>query len=439
MNKYNEAQGKKPRFSKTSKRTIWILAGTICIASPAIAADHTTPLEITVYAPVKRDSVLKADPANPATTYQVDKQGIDLLGGAGGTNSYTVIADMPSVSLDTVDPYGLVNMPAGNKGLRVRGEMMPHGGIGTIDGIPLSGINPGPGFQWLFDAENFSGITLSEGPIAPDKLSFFTNTGVLDSQLKWPTAERKLQASQSLGSFGFRRTFARLDSGTLGTGSRLLFSASDTAARKWRGPGNAPDGRTNFEAALDQPVSDRFDAKFYMAYNEMNGSDYRPLTYAQASNLGVYNNFGYTATSSATPSQAVYYYGYNRQNFRDWSAFSELSYRLGPQSSVMLKPFYMKEQGNYLNGMATGKVRQWLIDHNWYGLTAEYRANIGGTGVKLGYWWDSMDPPGPPTAWKLYNPTASGSRVNFLARSINGRVSPAISLRSPVTPVREMR
>ena len=33
---------------------------------------------------------------------------------------------------------------------------------------------------------------------------------------------------------------------------------------------------------------------------------------------------------------------------------------------------------------------------------------LADTGLKLGYWFESSDPPGPPTAWRMYNPTASG-------------------------------
>lgn len=420
MNRHIAVPKKKSLINVSAKCNLWVLAGTVSIVMQATAEENPTPTQITVYAPLKREPVINVDQASPATVYQVGATGIGLLGGAGGTNSYTAIADLPSASLDSADSYGLVNMPSGNKGLRVRGEMMPHGGIGTIDGIPLSGINPGPGFQWLFDAENLSAISLSEGPIAPDKLSFFTNTGVLDSKLRWPSAERNLEISQRFGSFGLRRTFARLDSGQLGSDSKLLLSASDTAAQKWRGPGNAPDGRSNFEIALEQPFNDRFAAKFYMAYNDMKASNYRPLTYAEASNLGTYNNFDFSPTSSATPAQAVYYYGYNQQNFHDWSAFSEFSYRLGQQARIIVKPFYMNEQGNYLDGMATGKVRQWLLDHNWYGVVAEYQGKIGDAGLKAGYWWDSMDPPGPPTAWKMYNPTASGG-LSFASWSLLGQ------------------
>lgn len=404
-----------------SVRLTGMLAFTLCLAfvHTAMAEGGGHSLEIDILVPPAHKPVIGAD-AHPGTSYKAGKTGIALFGKSGNSNPYTVIADMPAVSLDTIDPYGLSNTPYGNKGLRIRGEMMPHGGIGSVDGIPLSGINPGPGSQWLFDMENISSVSVEEGPVAPDRLAFFTNTGTMDSSVLWPTASKGVNLSQSLGSYGFRRTFLRLDSGKTDSGGAMFVSASSTAARKWRGPGNAPDGRSNFEAAFDQQVGNRLNVKLYTAYSEMKGSNYRPLTYAEASDLEAYNYFDYSAVSSATPTQAVNYYGYNRQEFTDGAVFSEVSYRMANDASLIFKPFYMSEQGNYLDGMANGMVRKWLISHNWYGFTGEYRRSVGATEIKAGYWWDSLDPPGPPTAWKMYNPTATGG-LAFASWSLLGK------------------
>lgn len=396
------------------------LAALACIL-PAIQASAEDLGVITVKAPLVAKEFVGPD--QNSTTYHVGREGVALFGGPGKSNPYNAISQLPSVSLDTIDAYGMVNFPGGNKGLRIRGEMMPHGGIGTVDGLPLTGINPGPGYQWLFDLENISHISLSEGPISPDKLSFFTNTGVLDSALLWPTDRRHATLSQGIGAFGFRRTFVRLDSGRLAGGTKLFLSASDSRTAKWRGPGNSPDGRSNFEAAFVKPINGQFDVKLYAAYDDMKEDDYRPLNYSQATDLAAYDRFDYAAASSANPAQAINYYGYNRQSFRDWSIISEFEYRPDEDSSILVKPFYMKEQGQYLDGMATtNKVRNWLIDHDWYGLTAEMKTRVADTGLKLGYWWESMDPPGPPTAWKMYNPAANGG-LSFASWSLLGKVT----------------
>ncbi len=379
------------------------------LSMPLSAAAGEVPYQlgtITVEAPLEKPSWINPD--RSTTTYEVGKAGVTLFSGPGSTNPYMAVSQLPSVNAPSVDPYGMANIPGGNKGLRVRGELSTHGSAGSVEGIPLTGINPGPSSQWLFDMENVSAVSLSEGPIAPDKEAFFTTSGVLDTRLVWPDEKFGIQASQSMGSFNFRRSFVRLDSGRLANDVFLFLSASSTRANKWKGPGSSPDGRSNFEAGIVKNFSGDLEAKVYFAYNDMKENNYRPLSYAQAGNLDAYRNFDYSSSSSATPASAVNYYDYNKQSFRNWTLFSELSYRLDERSRITVKPYYLKETGNYLDGMANGKVRQWLIDHDWYGLTAEFQTRISGTGLKLGYWWESSNPPGPPTAWKMYNPTAAG-------------------------------
>lgn len=387
-------------------RSITLLVATLGSISTAQADDATLP---PVEVSASRNAPYLSDGENSTTTvYQAGRDAIQLFGGSGGNNANTVVDRAPSVNAQTADAYGYANIPAGAKGIRVRGEISPHGDNSTVEGLPLSGINPGPGSQWLFDLENIAQVSLRQGPISPDHLAFFTTGGVLDRQILWPQAHRALQAAQSLGSNSFSRTFARGDSGELADGSRLFLSSSYIRADKWRGPGQAPAGRANIATAWSRPLGERGNGKLLFVYNTVRADNYRPLTYSQASDLNNWRYYDYSATSSATPANAVHYYGYNRQDFQNWSVIGEYRYALGEASMLTIKPYYMKEKGEYFDGMATGKIRQWLIDHDWYGVTAEVQTRIADTDLKLGYWNEASNPPGPPTAWKMYNPTATG-------------------------------
>jgi iron complex outermembrane receptor protein len=391
------------------------------VTQTAFAEDTVTLPSVNVTAEAVGSGAVSTS-TGPSTVYQVDEAGIDLWGDAGGSNPYRTVSGMPSVNVQSADSYGLANIPGGNKGMRVRGELATHGANGTIDGVPTANIDPGPGYLWLYDTENFASVSLAQGPVAPDYLGYFTLSGALNTNLRWPTAERNLQVSQAIGSFDFTRSFARYDSGLLKDGTAFFVSGSHTAASKWRGPGDSPEGSDNFEAALSRPLGDHVDLKVYAAYTDMKQDDYRALTYAQATNLDVYRDYDFSSTSSATPSTAINYYGYNRQDFRDWSLLSELTWKISGDSKFVFKPYYQKEQGYYLDGMSNGKVRDWLIDHDWYGLTAEYLTKLNDTNLKLGYWWSSMVPPGPPTAWKMYTPTAAGDLSGAATWSILSKV-----------------
>lgn len=386
----------------------------LCAASLPAQADETATLApVTVSADAESSGAVSQS-TDSATKYTVDQSGIDLWAGAGGSNYYRAASAMPSVNAQSADAYGLANIPGGSKGLRVRGELATHGVNGSIEGVPVNGVNPGPGQLWLYDAENYQSVSLAQGPVAADELSIFTTSGSLNTNLRWPGAERGGQVSQSVGSFDFSRTFVRFDTGKLAGGGAFFVSTSDTSASKWRGPGDSPDKRENFEAALSKPLGKDGNFKLYAAYNDMQESNYRALTYAQATNLDSYRDYDF----SADPSAGTSYYGYNRQSFRDWALMSEIAWNLGGDSKLVFKPFYQKEDGYYLDGMSNGKVRNWLLDHDSYGLTAEYLTKLADTNLKLGYWWTSMNPPGPPTAWKMYTPTASGDLSGSVMWSI---------------------
>ena len=265
-------------------------------------------------------------------------------------------------------------------------------------------------------------MSLAQGPIAPDRLAFYTTSGALDTQLLWPSQQLGVQIAQTFGSFDLQRTFARIDTGRLPDGTAAFVSGSLTSASKWRGPGNAPEDRQNANAAVSRPFGEHGNVRVYAAYNDMQEDNYRALTYAQARDLGTYRYYDFSDTSSKTPAQAVTYYGYNRQDFKNWTVLSEISWDFSADSRIVLKPFYTDEEGYYLDGQANGKVRQWLIDHEWYGAVLEWSGNLAGTAVKAGYWWESMEPPGPPTAWKMYTPTAAGDLSGAATWSILGDV-----------------
>jgi iron complex outermembrane receptor protein len=279
----------------------------------------------------------------------------------------------------------------------VRGEISMHGTSGTVDGVPLGGPGPGPGSLFLIDKENLAAVSVAQGAVAPDRGGLFTTFGALDAELLWPRAQAKREVSASVGGDNFHRLFARLDTGVTGTGTALFVSASDTSADKWRGYGKAPSGRDNAEVALAQSLGD-LKVKLMFAQNDQDQNSYKALTYAQATHLDTYNTYDYSNNAKSSDG-----YQYNRQDFRNQALLAEIEYAITPKTSVLLKPYYAKEEGYYLfAGSTATQVQKWLIDHTIYGLTGELRTQFADTDVKLGYAWTSSEPPGPPTTRKAY-------------------------------------
>ncbi|OBS52848.1 TonB-dependent receptor [Methylosinus sp. 3S-1] len=396
----------------------------LCFAAGdnAIGQQYMTLPEISVGSE-KPAQKLKPKPKNaivgpasnaPSTSYAVDRQGLDLASGWGGTNPIRGISFLPSVDAPAIDPYGLANLSGGNKGVRIRGELSQHGNsIGLIEGLPVSGIDPGPGATWLVDNENLDRLVLRQGPIPSNVNSYFTVGGTFDSRLRWPAEKMGGEISQSVGSFSFLRTFARVDTGEILNGTTKAFvSGSWTDADKWRGVGKAPQGKSGFAIGIDTKPADNFEAKVFVAKTSLDANTYDGLTYAQASNLGLYRRFDFAATPGAVPSTMVNYYGYNLQHFNSWLALSEMTLRFDEATRLVVKPYYFREDGYYLDGMANGKVRKWLLDHDTWGVTSELQTRVLGTEATFGYWHGVQNAPGPPTAWQMFTPNALGGLTN---------------------------
>ncbi|MBU3888326.1 TonB-dependent receptor [Methylosinus sporium] len=349
-----------------------------------------------------------------STAYAADARGLDLASGGGGSNPIRGISWLPSVDAPAIDPYGLANLPGGNKGIRIRGEVSQHGNsIGTVEGLPLSGINPGPGVTWLIDNENLSKIVLRQGPMPSDVNSYFTAGGSFDSRLRWPAEKFGGEISQSVGSFSFLRTFARIDSGEILNGTTKLFvSGSFTDADKWRGSGKDPQGKSGFAVGIDAKPVDGLEAKFFVAKSSFDQHSYQGLNYQQASNLGAFRRYDFAAYPGPTTASQINYYGYNLQHFDSWTAFGDIAIEVDKTTRFVFKPYYFREDGYYLDGQNNGRIRKWIIDHDMWGVVSELQTRVLDTDAKLGFWHGVQNPPGPPTAWEVFAPNAGGGLIN---------------------------
>lgn len=392
------------------RRLVLALLGTLA-AAPVHAQQALAPVEVNAAAETPRPAWFEPNAQTPATEYVVGADGIELFGGKGGTNPYSMISELPGVQMYSIDAYGLVNQQGGNKGLRVRGETASHGANGTVDGVPLNGPGPGPGYLFLLDAENIEAVSLVQGPIPPDRFSLYDTVGQLDTRILWPRAQRGGVVSLGVGDNHYRRLFARVDSGELASGTAFFVSGSTTAAEKWRGSGDSPERRETFAAGFSQQLG-ALDFKLLLAHNEMAADNYKGLSYAQSKDESLFDDIDYAAAKGGTTAAArADWQGYNWQSFKTTAVLAELAYRLGDDTRIVAKPFYSEEEGTYW--YANGNfVRKWLIDHSTYGITTELQTQAADTALRFGYGFVSMAPPGPPTLWKQYTPTAAG-KLNF--------------------------
>jgi iron complex outermembrane recepter protein len=349
-----------------------------------------------------------------STAYTVGPHGLELATGGGGTNPIRGISELPSVDAPAIDSYGLANFSGGNKGLRIRGEVSQHGNsIGLVEGLPISFANPGPGATWLIDNENLRTLKLYQGPIPSDVNTIFSVGGAFDSQLRWPESRMGGEISQGVGSSSFLRSFARVDSGEILNGAAKVFaSGSWTDAHQWRGVGKDPQGKSGFAVGIDTRPADWFEAKVFAAKSSLNENSFAGLNYSQASNLSAYRWYNFLPVSSPNAAVAVNYAGYNIQSFDMWTTLGEFTARLNDVTKIVIKPYYFREDGYYLDGMNNGAIRKWIFAHDNWGLTNELQTRFAQTDLKIGYWRGTQNLPAPPTAWETFKPNALGGLIS---------------------------
>ncbi len=334
----------------------------------------------------------------------VDKEGLDIYGGAAQFNPYSAISMLPGVDIRSGDGYGMVVSH------RIRGKADRNIGE-TMEGLPLKGIGPGVGLSTMMDMENLESITVEKGAVDVDSgLGYGSDNGMIDMHILQPKGNPGILAKQSFGTDDFMRSFLRLDTGTLNDVAKLFVSTSYTNAAKWKGAGDSPDGKKNAAFGLASP--DDHDVKWSIdgVYNKQKSSNYRSLTYAQSQNLSQYHDYDYNETLTGIPSQDSAYYGYNYSDFTTSALIGKVQMPVSLSGDGMLtfKPYYLHDEGNSYSGKGT-TVTDWLVEHDTFGGVLEYEQKIGMADVKIGYWYGEDEPPGPPTSRKTRTINADGT------------------------------
>jgi iron complex outermembrane receptor protein len=315
---------------------------------------------------------------------------------------------IPSVNQQSVDPVGLADSSNYHESFRFRGVEPTGGGNPStpvnIENLPVSG-RPGGGAN-IYDLENFRSISIYKGGIPAGNALGLTNIGgKIDMKVKRASEAFRFELKQDLGSYGFRRNYLRVEPGLLSTNTNGFLSYSNTHADKWKGLGGA--NRNNIMLGLDQKIGAKLKIELFSIYNKIKNNTYRPLDYTRASDLGANYRYEYSEDFSD-----YYFYGYNKNDFDDFSLFAEISYTPDKESAVTVKPFYWKDTGYYMETItrASGdnRVRKWDMDHTLKGVEAAYSRKMQSVYLNAGYSYLEQERPGPPTSWKIYTVTPEG-------------------------------
>ncbi len=204
---------------------------------------------------------------------EVSHQQIDLL--PAGTSPLKAIEKLPGVNFQSADPFGAYEWSAR---VTIRGFNQNRIGF-TLDGVPLGdmtyGNHNGLHISRAIPSELVDRVVLSQGTGGLDTASSSNLGGTVQFFSAAPADEFGANLQQMFGSDSARRTYARLDTGELGAGTKILFTAVDASSEKWKGAGD--QNVRDYNLKVVQPVGGATLTAYYN-YSDRMEIDYQDLS-----------------------------------------------------------------------------------------------------------------------------------------------------------------
>lgn len=380
------------------------LAVLAVFALPAAQADEVATLD-TVQ--ITAEPLLTPTKQADETVYtgtEVTARGIETQGAKATMRVHDAIDMLPGVNSERPDAGGLA---VEQSSVRMRGVKSYLGTL-TVEGVPNWGGNPIGPRDYLYDLANFEAISVYKGAVPADVgTGVGARGGAIVLHPRWPSENFGAELGQAIGGNDFRRTYVRVDSGTLNeTGTRFAAAYSHAEADKWRGPGELGP-RDNANLVVAQPLGEAVDVKLWVNHNDQDQHLYRPLTYTQVGALSSNYDLDYNAALTGSASQDIYYYDYNKGHYKNDDILSVITVHTSPTSRVTLKPYYATEDSLIYQGTASGggRVQTRSRDIDRWGVIAEAAGEVAGLQGALGYHYENAE---MDIATQNYAITASG-------------------------------
>src|SRR5450830_1977637 len=239
------------------------------------------------------DSAAVGAMAGPVQTVEITGRGqsrqvqninkTDLAEVLPGTSPLKVLDKLPGVNFQSADPFGAYEW---STSFSIRGFNQNQLGF-TLDGVPLGdmsyGNNNGLHISRAISSENIGRVAVSQGAGALSTASTSNLGGTVQFYTLDPSDTMGVTASQTLGSDSTSRTFVRVDSGLLSTGTKFYLSGTRMRADKWKGDG--PQDQDQFNSRIEQQLGDHTLSAFFN-YSDRNEVDYQDLSLESTRRLG---------------------------------------------------------------------------------------------------------------------------------------------------------
>ncbi|KAF3996710.1 TonB-dependent receptor [Glaciimonas immobilis] len=207
----------------------------------------------------------------------------DLAKALPGTSPLKTLEKLPGVNFESADPFGAYEW---STRFSVRGFTQSQMGF-TLDGVPLGdmsyGNNNGLHISRAISSENIGRVTLSQGAGAVGTASTSNLGGTVQFVSIDPGDQLGVTAAQTFGSNNTYRTFARLDTGLLSSGTKAYVSVTRQRAEKWKGAGS--QDQDQFNSKLVHMFGENKLSLFYN-HSDRRETDYQDMSLDMTKRLG---------------------------------------------------------------------------------------------------------------------------------------------------------
>jgi iron complex outermembrane receptor protein len=356
-------------------------------------------------------------------------KGIDIVEAAPGTSPLQVLNKLPGVNFQSADTFGSYEW---STRITLRGFNQNQLGF-TLDDIPLGDMSyanyNGLHISRAVISENIGKTVLSEGTGALETASSSNLGGTIQFYSADPSEEFGGVLSQGFGSESAVRTYVKLDSGRLSSGTKFDISYAYQNSDKWKGEGEQRQNQIN--GKLVQALGDNGQFSVFVNYSDRQEIDYQDLSKQYIQKLG-YNwdnylpNWKYALDAArgiyhlgedktSDPLDAAYYAGSGLRT--DVLTGGTLDYALNDDISIKFTPYHHSNDGRGLwytpytpspNGTPIStRTTEYEIDRTGViaGLTGTYGINK----INAGVWYES---------------NSFNNARRFYADSLSGPISP---------------
>ena len=405
------------------KTSIWLASSALCLvmAAPAMAQQQpAAPTAETVDEVVVTAERFGSGLARATFTIGAE----DIQERPLGAEITQALVKVPGVQVSTGDSRG----GSFSFEIYMRGLSDEQVGL-TLDGIPTgdSRFNGGSPPQRFIESSNIGKITVSQSAGDIGAPSRFALGGFIDFVTDAPRKDFGATLEAGLGSFDFRRIYARVDSGEIGPGLSGYVTYSHQENDIWAGRDSRGSERDHYEVKLVKDFDNGSFVKGRVSYNNQTDNDFNIVTKGEFE--AAPRSDRALDALTGIPAKDIDFGGALGGWRKDWLAYANSHVVLSDKLSVDVNPYYQTLDGESFryqdrqriltggdpravtgynaNG---GAVRPTLTtlrnsnvvggpadmrvtprDRTRYGVTGEVKAKLGDHSLRFGGWWEGGD------------------------------------------------